>query len=301
MEGDQEDFSGRLAGLTPGFAGADIANLCNEAAIVAARRKGESVLVEDFEKATDRVIGGLESNKIMSDAERQVVAHHEAGHAVAGWFLEHADPLLKVTIIPRTSGALGFAQYLPKEVFLRTQDQIMDIVCMALAGRAAEEVFFGRVTTGASDDLRRVTQLVYSTIQTYGMNSRVGQLAYPQDSDGMPGDKPYSDATAEAMDEEARQIVDDAYQRTLALVRERKEEVEKVANLLIERETITHDDMIDLIGARPFEGDSQYQEYVSARAYRKPEEKETESKEEKEVDDDVEVGENDGGLTPGLA
>ena len=133
------------------------------------------------------------------------------------------------------------------------------------------------------------------------MNSRVGQLAYPQDSDGMPGDKPYSDATAEAMDEEARQIVDDAYQRTLALVRERKEEVEKVANLLIERETITHDDMIDLIGARPFEGDSQYQEYVSARAYRKPEEKETESKEEKEVDDDVEVGENDGGLTPGLA
>jgi AFG3 family protein len=300
LEGDMNDFSGRLAGLTPGFAGADIANLCNEAAIVAARRKAESVLVEDFEKATDRIIGGLESNKIMSDNERQIVAHHEAGHAVAGWFLEHADPLLKVTIIPRTSGALGFAQYLPKEVFLRTEDQIMDIVCMALAGRAAEEVFFGNVTTGASDDLRRVTQLVYSTIQTYGMNSKVGQLAYPQqDGDGMPGDKPYSDATAEAMDDEARAIVDAAYERTLALVRERKEEVEQVAQLLIAKETITHDDMIDLVGERPFKADDQYQEYVSARAQRNPETKEEDTA--KEVEEETEINDNGSGLTPGLA
>merc|ERR1719352_2034302 len=141
LEGEPEDVAGRLAGLTPGFAGADIANICNEAAIVAARRKADTVAIEDFEKATDRVIGGLESNKIISNEEREIVAHHEAGHAVAGWFLEHADPLLKVTIIPRSSGALGYAQYLPKEVFLRTQEQIMDIVCMALAGRAAEEVF----------------------------------------------------------------------------------------------------------------------------------------------------------------
>jgi len=301
LEGDKEDFSGRLAGLTPGFAGADIANLCNEAAIVAARRKGESVLVEDFEKATDRIIGGLESNKIMSDAERQIVAHHEAGHAVAGWFLEHADPLLKVTIIPRTSGALGFAQYLPKETFLRTQDQIMDIVCMALAGRAAEEVFFGNVTTGASDDLRRVTQLVYSTIHTYGMNSKVGQLAYPQDQDGMPGDKPYSDATAEAMDDEARAIVDAAYERTLELMREKKEEVEKVAMLLIDKETITHDDMIDLIGERPFKGDDQYQEYVSARAQRKAKKDEEETKESEPSEEDAEIEDNGGGFTPGLA
>merc|ERR1712176_1479799 len=127
-------------------------------------------------------------------------------------FLEHADPLLKVTIIPRTSGALGFAQYLPKEVFLRTQEEIMDIVCMALAGRAAEEIFFGRVTTGASDDLRRVTDLIYSTIQLYGMNPRLGQLAFPKDPNAMPGDKPYSDSTAEAMDEEARKVVDEAYE-----------------------------------------------------------------------------------------
>eukprot|EP00526_Cylindrotheca_closterium_P000340 CAMPEP_0113608146 /NCGR_PEP_ID=MMETSP0017_2-20120614/3761_1 /TAXON_ID=2856 /ORGANISM="Cylindrotheca closterium" /LENGTH=866 /DNA_ID=CAMNT_0000516795 /DNA_START=135 /DNA_END=2735 /DNA_ORIENTATION=+ /assembly_acc=CAM_ASM_000147 len=301
LEGDKEDFSGRLAGLTPGFAGADIANLCNEAAIVAARRSGESVLVEDFEKATDRIIGGLESNKIMSDSERQIVAHHEAGHAVAGWFLEHADPLLKVTIIPRTSGALGFAQYLPKETFLRTEDQIMDIVCMALAGRAAEEVFFGDVTTGASDDLRRVTQLVYSTIHTYGMNSKVGQLAYPQDQDGMPGDKPYSDATAEAMDDEARATVEAAYERTLALVREKKEQVEMVAKLLIDKETITHDDMIDLIGERPFKGDDQYQEYVSARAQHTAKKDEEDIKESKSSEEDAEIEDNGGGLTPGLA
>jgi AFG3 family protein len=296
LKGDIEEYSGRLAGLTPGFAGADIANICNEAAIVAARRKGESVTFDDFEKATDRIIGGLESNKLMSDNDRAIVAHHEAGHAVAGWFLEHADPLLKVTIIPRSSGALGYAQYLPKEVSLRTQEQIMDIVCMALAGRAAEEVFFGDVTTGASDDLRRVTQIVYSTIQTYGMNERVGQLAYQQNNDGMPGDKPYSDATAEAMDDEARAIVDAAYQRTVNLIREHKGKVDMVAKLLLEKETITHDDMIDLIGDRPFEGDKQYKEYISNRHAIKKQKKEEEAKDEDEtpLDNPVE-------LTPGLA
>ena len=300
LDKEVEDIAGRLAGLTPGFAGADIANLCNEAAIVAARRKGEAVTIEDFGKATDRIIGGLESNKIISDEEKEIVAHHEAGHAVAGWFLEHTDPLLKVTIIPRSSGALGFAQYLPKEVFLRTQEQIMDIVCMALAGRAAEEVFFGRVTTGASDDLRRVTQLVYSTIQTYGMNSRVGQLAYPRE-DGQMGDKPYSDATAEAMDDEARAIVDAAYARTVELIRERKDQVESVAKLLMEKETITHDDLIDLIGERPFPGDKQYQEYVSARHGQKPQEEKT-GEEAEGAQEDSELGNhNDAGLTPGLA
>ncbi len=299
LDGAVEDIAGRLAGLTPGFAGADIANLCNEAAIVAARRKGETVTINDFEKATDRIIGGLESNKIMSQHDREIVAHHEAGHAVAGWFLKHADPLLKVTIIPRTSGALGFAQYLPKEVFLRTEQQIMDIVCMALAGRAAEEVFFGRVTTGASDDLRRVTQLVYSTIRTYGMNSRVGQLAYPRD-DNQFGDKPYSDATAEAMDDEARAIVDAAYQRTVELIREKREQVEAVAKLLIDKETITHDDMIDLIGERPFKADKQYQEYVSARhGHRSQDEEEKEETKDNSVETDL--SNTDSALTPGLA
>lgn len=296
LEGETEQYSGRLAGLTPGFAGADIANLCNEGAIVAARRKGESVTFSDFEKATDRIIGGLESNKIMSDREKKIVAYHEAGHAVAGWFLEHADPLLKVTIIPRASGALGFAQYLPKEVFLRTQEQIMDMVCKTLAGRAAEDVFFGRVTTGASDDLKRVTQMVYSTIQTYGMNSRVGQLAYPQNDDGMPGDKPYSDSTAEAMDDEARAIVDSAYQRTIELIESKKDEVDKIAKLLLEKETITHDDMIDLIGERPFKGDSQYDKYVRQRADAK---QNTTTAEDEEVPSDGH--DNPEELTPSLA
>ncbi len=293
LEDEPDEIAGRLAGLTPGFAGADIANICNEAAIVAARRKGEAVSMDDFEKATDRIIGGLESNKIMSKEERSIVAHHEAGHAIAGWFLEHADPLLKVTIIPRSSGALGYAQYLPKEVFLRTEDQIMDIVCMALAGRAAEEVFFGNVTTGASDDLRRVTQLVYSTIQQYGMNSRVGQMAFPQDPNAGPGDKPYSDATAKAMDEEARAIVDAAYERTLELIRERKEQVEKVANLLLEKETITHDDIVELVGHRPFEPDKQYQDFVSRH---QPRQKSSEM--EEAIPD---PGDDNPTLTPGLA
>ena len=269
LVGSKEDYAGRLAGLTPGFAGADIANLCNEAAIVAARRKADAVGMGDFEKATDRIIGGLESNKIMSDHEKSIVAHHESGHAIAGWFLEHTDPLLKVTIIPRTSGALGFAQYLPKEVFLRSREQIMDIVCMALAGRAAEQVFFGQVTTGASDDLRRVTQLVYSMIKDFGMNSRLGQLAFPSDDgNATPGDKPYSESTAEAMDEEARAIVDEAYQRTVELITEKKEQVAQVAALLREKETITHDDLVDLIGPRPYAGDAAYQEYVSRKKER---------------------------------
>ena len=300
LDGEPEEFAGRLAGLTPGFTGADIANICNEAAIVAARRKADSVTGDDFEKATDRIIGGLESNKIMSKEERSIVAHHEAGHAIAGWFLEHADPLLKVTIIPRTSGALGYAQYLPKEVFLRTEEQIMHIVQMALAGRAAEQVFFGKVTTGASDDLRRVTDLIYSTIQVYGMNSRMGQLAFPKDPNAYPGDKPYSDSTAEAMDEEARRIVDEAYATTVKLITEKKEFVEKVALLLLDKETITHDDMIDLVGPRPFTGHEAYQEFVSKRFANKKEEeipeKEAEEEEEESTDAD-----NSGGLTPGLA
>jgi AFG3 family protein len=301
LDGKAEDIAGRLAGLTPGFAGADISNICNEAAIVAARRKADSVQMDDFEKAIDRIIGGLESNKIMSAEEKSIVAHHEAGHAVAGWFLEHADPLLKVTIIPRSSGALGYAQYLPKEVFLRTQEQIMDIVKMALAGRAAEEVFFGRVTTGASDDLKRVTQLVYSMIQVYGMNPRVGQLAFPKDPNEMPGEqKPYSDKTAEAMDEEARAIVDEAYTNTVQLIRDKKTEVEALANLLLEKETITHDDVIEAIGERPFKH-GQYNEFVSQRKFEEATKKDDVVEEEKEAEEENKDDKPGDGLTPNLA
>mmetsp|Transcript_23971 Transcript_23971/g.50512 ORF Transcript_23971/g.50512 Transcript_23971/m.50512 type:complete len:982 (-) Transcript_23971:66-3011(-) len=301
LDGEAEDIAGRLAGLTPGFAGADIANLCNEAAIVAARRKADSVSMEDFEKATDRIIGGLESNKIMSEEEKSIVAYHEAGHAVAGWFLEHADPLLKVTIIPRSSGALGYAQYLPKEVFLRTQEQIMHIVSMALAGRAAEDVFFGRVTTGASNDLQRVTQLVYSMIRDYGMNPRVGQIAFPKDPNDFSGEKPYSDATAEAIDEEARTIVDEAYKQTVALIKEKKTEVEAIAKLLLDKETITHDDVMDAIGERPFTGHAAYNEFVSQRkADKVAKEKEAKVEEENEEGKVDKAGDEDGPV-PGLA
>ncbi|GKY93001.1 AFG3-like protein 2 [Mayamaea pseudoterrestris] len=292
---DVEDIAGRLAGLTPGFAGADIANICNEAAIVAARRKGETVTLDDFEKATDRIIGGLESNKIMSKEERSIVAHHEAGHAVAGWFLEHADPLLKVTIIPRSSGALGFAQYLPKEVFLRTQEQIMDIVCMTLAGRAAEEIFFGRVTTGASDDLKKVTRLVYSTIQVYGMNTRLGQLSFPKDPNAMWDDRPYSEKTAKAMDEEARAIVDEAFERIKTLLLEKKEDVAKVANLLLANETITHDDVLQLIGPRPFKADPAYAEFIQRKEKLR---KDVKNDNETDLDEPTDV---QGPLQPGLA
>ena len=266
LEGHIDDYSGKLAGLTPGLAGADIANMCNEAAIQAARRKGTSVTMPDFEKASDRIIGGLESNKLISPAEKRIVAHHEAGHAVAGWFLEHADPLLKVTIVPRGNGALGFAQYLPKEVFLRTREQITDIMCMALAGRAAEQIIFGQVTTGASDDLRRVTSMVYQMIQVYGMNANIGQLAYQRTEPGQ--ERPYSDAVAQRMDEEARTMVDEAYARTLRLLTDKRVQLVMVAEKLIELETINHDHIIDLIGPRPFVGDKQYQEFVSNRAVR---------------------------------
>lgn len=265
--GDISQYASRLAALTPGFVGADIANICNEAAIVAARRSKSKIDLEDFESAIDRVIGGLESNKLMSPEEKKIVAYHEAGHAVAGWFLQHADPLLKVTIVPRGSGALGYAQYLPKELYLRTKDQILDTVCMALAGRASEEVNFGNVTTGASDDLRRVTQIFYQMVQVYGFNPKVGQLGFPQDnSGGYPQEKMYSEATAQIMDEEVRKMVEEAYERTKNLMREKQNEVKLVAELLLEKETITNSDVAKLIGPRAFSAGKEYDMFLKMGA-----------------------------------
>ncbi|KAG5180962.1 P-loop containing nucleoside triphosphate hydrolase protein [Tribonema minus] len=273
LEGQVSDYSGRLAGLTPGFSGADIQNICNEAAIVAARRGRKTIDLECFEAATDRVIGGLESNKLITPEEKRIVAYHEAGHAVAGWNLEHADPLLKVTIVPRGRGSLGYAQYLPKEVFLRTEEQINDIICMALAGRASEQVNFGTYTTGASDDLKRVTQIVYQMITVYGMSSKVGQLAFPkEDMGGFPSDRPYSDHTAEVMDTEAKTMVDKAFQRTLDLVAKHKHQVEAIAELLLKKETINHDDMLAVLGPRPFASHKSYEEFVHATMHGKSKE-----------------------------
>ncbi|EGZ21490.1 hypothetical protein PHYSODRAFT_494111 [Phytophthora sojae] len=262
LDGNVDDFARRMAALTPGFAGAEIANICNEAAIVAARRNGSSISFKDFEQATDRVIGGLETNRIMSPEEKKTVAYHEAGHAVAGWFLEHADPLLKVTIVPRGKGSLGYAQYLPKEVALHSREALTDMMCMALGGRASEHVNFdGRITTGASDDLRRVTQIAYSMVQLYGMNDRVGQLSFPKEEGAYP-DKLYSDKTSEIMDEEVQKIVHNAYERTKHLLMDKQNQLHELAEELLQNETINHSDIVRVLGPRPFGGNKTYIEFV---------------------------------------
>lgn len=173
-----EEYAKKMSTLTPGMSGADIHNICNEGAILAARDNLDSVGLVQFEKATERVIGGLEKKTPMTVEERKTVAFHESGHAVAGWFLEHANPLLKVTIIPRSKGSLGFAQYLPDEIHLYSKEALYDMIKVALGGRVAEEMFFGSVTTGASDDLKKVTQIATGLVTIYGMSDKIGLISY---------------------------------------------------------------------------------------------------------------------------
>lgn len=260
---NKDDLARKLASLTPGFSGADIANVANEAALIAARDAGETIVLKNFEAAIERVVAGLEKKtQVLGPEEKKTVAYHEAGHAVAGWFLEFADPLLKVSIIPRGKG-LGYAQYLPREQYLYSKEQLNDRMCMALGGRVAEEIFFGRITTGAQDDLRKVTQSAYAEVVHYGMSEKVGQLSFemPQQGD-MQFDKPYSETTAQLIDEEVRAIVNLAYERTKALLNEKKEIVEKVALRLLDQEILSRDDMIELLGPRPFAEKSTYEEFV---------------------------------------
>ena len=243
-----------LAAQTPGFAGAEIANVCNESALIAARKDKSEIEMDDFQDAIDRVIGGLEKkNKIISPEEKKIVAYHEAGHAVAGWYLEHADPLVKVSIVPRGIAALGYAQYLPKEQFLYQTDQLLDEMCMALGGRAAEEIIFGKISTGALSDLERITKMAYSIVSVYGMNKNIGNLSF---FDSKQSDysftKPYSDSTAEKIDQEVKRIIDNAYDRTKNLLIEKKKELEKIANKLLEKEILFQNDLEKLIGKRPF-------------------------------------------------
>lgn len=274
-----EDIAGRLAGLTPGFVGADIANVCNEAAIIAARRNKDAVDLADFDAANDRVIAGLESNKIMTEKEKKIIAYHEAGHAVAGWFLEHAEPLLKVTIVPRGQ-ALGYAQYLPKELALRSKEQIIDLICMALGGRAAEQLHFDSVTTGASDDLRKVTAMAYSMIQQYGMTDTL--LAFPPETLESP--RQYSEQTAQKIDEHANAIVSAAYDRVTELLDTNKDAVIKLAELLMDKETINHDDIVTALGARPFSPDQNYAEFIHANT-----EPSSSSSSEESTEENVEI------------
>lgn len=244
----------KLAEQTPGFAGADIANVCNEAALIAARKNKEAVDMQDFQDAVDRVIGGLEKkNKIISPDEKRIIAFHEAGHAICGWYFEHAYPLLKVTIVPRGTAALGYAQYTPKEQYLYNTDQLNDQICMTLGGRASEEIFFHKISTGAQNDLQQITRIAYSMVTVYGMNDKVGNVSFydPQTENAFT--KPYSDETAKLIDEEVRTLIDNAYIRTKKLLTEKKGDVEKLANALLEREVLFQSDVEALIGKRPFE------------------------------------------------
>jgi len=244
----------KLAEQTPGFAGADIANVCNEAALIAARKGKTGVEMKDFQDAIDRVIGGLEKkNKIISKEEKEVIAYHEAGHAICGWFLEHAYPLLKVTIVPRGTAALGYAQYTPKEQYLYTIEQLTDQMCMTLGGRAAEQIFFGRISTGASNDLQQITKMAYSMVTTYGMNDKIGNVSFYDPSQENTFQKPFSEETGKIIDEEVRKMIDGAYQRTLELLTTKKAEVEKLAKELLDKEVLHKSDVEELIGMRPYE------------------------------------------------
>ncbi|KAL6853689.1 hypothetical protein ACP4OV_019718 [Aristida adscensionis] len=246
-------YSQRLAALTPGFAGADIANVCNEAALIAARSEETQITIQHFEAAIDRVIGGLEKkNKVISKLERRTVAYHESGHAVAGWFLEHAEPLLKVTIVPRGTAALGFAQYVPSENLLMTKEQLFDMTCMTLGGRAAEEVLIGKISTGAQNDLEKVTKMTYAQVAVYGFSKKVGLLSFPQREDGFEMSKPYSSQTASIIDTEVREWVAKAYEKTLDLIKTHKDQVAQIAELLLEKEVLHQDDLVRVLGERPF-------------------------------------------------
>ena len=230
--------AGVLAGQTPGFAGAEIANVCNEAALIAARKSKKQVEMCDFQEAVDRVIGGLEKkNKIISPEEKRIVAYHEAGHAVVGWFLDSTDPLVKVSIVPRGIAALGYAQYLPKEQYLYTTEQLLDSMCMTLGGRVAEEIVFGRISTGAQNDLERVTRMAYGMVTLYGMNPKVGPVSFHDPTGEYQFRKPYSEDTARIIDEEVRLLIEKALDKTRTLIKDRKEELEKLARYLLQRES----------------------------------------------------------------
>ena len=240
-----------LSEMTPGFAGADIANICNEAALIAARRNKTEVDLDDFNYALDRVIGGLEKkNKLISPKEKEIIAFHEAGHAICGWFLEHASPLVKVTIVPRGMGTLGYAQYLPKEEYIIRTEQLLDRMCMTLGGRAAERIVFDKISTGAQNDLDQVTKMAYGMVTVYGMNKNVGNVSfYAMSQDQF--NKPYSNETARLIDDEVRGLIEAQYMRAQTLLTEKREELNLLANTLLEKEVLLKSDVERLIGPRP--------------------------------------------------
>ncbi len=280
-----------MARQTPGFSGADIANVCNEAALIAARKNKKIIERQDFLDAVDRIIGGLEKrNKIISPQEKKVIAFHESGHAATSWLLEHAHPLVKVTIVPRGK-ALGAAWYLPEERQITTYEQIFDEITSALGGRAAEDIIFNRISTGALNDLEKVTKQAYAMVVYFGLNKKVGNVSY-YDSSGQSEyafTKPYSEKTAEIIDQEVSALVELAYQRARNILLENKDKLEKLANLLLEKEVIFREDLESIFGKRPFP-DHQHETFEeqaedAGKELEKPDEVEQQEKSEQPVDE----------------
>ncbi|EGV63195.1 mitochondrial respiratory chain complexes assembly protein RCA1 [Yamadazyma tenuis ATCC 10573] len=266
-ENVDHDLSGRLAALTPGFSGADIANVCNEAALIAARYNQTSVDLKHFELAIERVIGGIEKkSKVLLPEEKKIVAYHEAGHAICGWYLRYANPLLKVSIVPRGQGTLGYAQYLPPDQYLLNTKQLVDRMIMTLGGRVSEELFFKSVTGGAHDDFKKVTQIAQSMVLRYGMSPAIGMVNYADTRSQDNLTKPFSDETNKIIDEEIERIVSECYEKCRDLLQERRTEVELVASELLRKEFITRQDMIRLLGKRPFpENNDAFDKYLDSK------------------------------------
>ena len=241
-----------LSKQTPGFSGADIANLCNEAALIAARKGKKLVEKQDFLDAVDRIIGGLEKkSNLFSVKDKKTIAFHEAGHAAVSWFLEHADPLVKVTIVPR-GRSLGAAWYLPQESHLTRTEKFLDEICVTMGGRAAEKLIFNQISTGAISDLESVTKKAKAMVMIYGLNEKVGNITY-YDPNGENGfTKPYSEKTAELIDSEIKNIIETQYKRAINLLEEHKDQLTQLAEILLEKEVIFKDDLVKIFGERPF-------------------------------------------------
>lgn len=255
LDNPPSHYSQRLAQLTPGFSGADIANVCNEAALHAARNKEKVVSSGNLEYAVERVVGGTEKrSQVMSLTEKEVVAFHECGHALVGWLMEHTDALMKVSIVPRTSNALGFAQYLPSDQKLYSYEQLFQKMCMALGGRVAESLTFNRISTGAEDDLKKVRKMAYAMIHQYGMDPVIGPLSFPAEDEGQTvvGKKPYSRRLANTIDEQARLVVAKAYKATEKVLQENSDKLKLLAGELLKREVLNYADIEALIGPPPF-------------------------------------------------
>ena len=246
-----------LAKQTPGFSGADIANVCNEAALIAARNNKKSVGKQDFLDAVDRIVGGLEKkNKIITKEEKNTIAFHEAGHAIVSWLLEHAAPLVKVTIVPRGQ-SLGAAWYLPEERLIVRTEQMLDEMCATLGGRAAEKIMFNKISTGALSDLEKVTKQARAIVSVYGLNDKIGNITY-YDSSGQADynfTKPYSEETAKKIDEEISLIIEKQYKRACTILKKNKDKLSSLASRLLEKEVIFKEDLINILGERPFTKD----------------------------------------------